>query len=162
MCYKKPLKFNFFFCYFIHIFILYIHSFYTFNNYSLKSRWIVAKYLPSRESGEVNISKATIHRDWENPAKNEAPEEEAVKVEKKVKAPRHKSREIWHLICRFYVKYWWNISVLKSVSPCRIFVIEKLSVGTITMSLVGNTICHHEKKKKRKEKKTFTEVNKMS
>ena len=36
-----------------------------FNNYSLKSRWIVAKYLPSRESGEVNIPKATIHRDWE-------------------------------------------------------------------------------------------------
>ena len=36
----------------------------TFNNYSLKSRWIVAKYLPSRESGEVNIPKATIHRDW--------------------------------------------------------------------------------------------------
>ena len=35
-----------------------------FNNYSLKSRWIVAKYLPSRESGEVNIPKATIHRDW--------------------------------------------------------------------------------------------------
>ena len=35
------------------------------NNYSLKSRWIVAKYLPSRESGEVNIPKATIHRDWE-------------------------------------------------------------------------------------------------
>ena len=34
------------------------------DNYSLKSRWIVAKYLPSRESGEVNISKATIHRDW--------------------------------------------------------------------------------------------------
>ena len=34
------------------------------NNYSLKSRWIVAKYLPSRESGEVNIPKATIHRDW--------------------------------------------------------------------------------------------------
>ena len=32
-------------------------------NYSLKSRWIVAKYLPSRESGEVNIPKATIHRD---------------------------------------------------------------------------------------------------
>ena len=30
-----------------------------FNNYSLKSRWIVAKYLPSRESGEVNIPKAT-------------------------------------------------------------------------------------------------------
>ena len=37
---------------------------YIFNNYSLKSRWIVAKYLPSRESGEVNIPKATIHRDW--------------------------------------------------------------------------------------------------
>ena len=34
------------------------------NNYSLKSRWIVAKYLPSRERDEVNISKATIHRDW--------------------------------------------------------------------------------------------------
>ena len=34
------------------------------NNYSLQSRWIVAKYLPSRESGEVNILKATIHRDW--------------------------------------------------------------------------------------------------
>ena len=34
------------------------------NHYSLKSRWIVAKYLPSRESGEVNIPKATIHRDW--------------------------------------------------------------------------------------------------
>ena len=33
------------------------------NNYSLKSGWIVAKYLPSRESGEVNILKATIHRD---------------------------------------------------------------------------------------------------
>ena len=33
------------------------------NNYSLKSRCIVAKYLPSRESGEVNIPKATIHRD---------------------------------------------------------------------------------------------------
>ena len=28
---------------------------------SLKSRWIVAKYLPSRESGEVNIPKVTIH-----------------------------------------------------------------------------------------------------
>ena len=37
---------------------------YMLNNYSLKSRWIVAKYLPSRESGEVNIPKATIHRDW--------------------------------------------------------------------------------------------------
>ena len=49
------------------------------------------------------------------------------------------------------MKYWWNISVLKSVSPCRIFVIEKLSVGTITMSLVGNTICHHEKKKKKRK-----------
>ena len=35
-----------------------------FNNYTLKSRWIVAKYLPSRERGEVNIPKATIHRDW--------------------------------------------------------------------------------------------------
>ena len=34
------------------------------NNYSLKSRWIVAKYLPSGESGEVNIPKATIHQDW--------------------------------------------------------------------------------------------------
>ena len=33
------------------------------NNYSLKSRWIVAKNLPSRESGEVNIPKAIIHRD---------------------------------------------------------------------------------------------------
>ena len=32
-------------------------------NYSLKSRWIVAKYSPSRESGELNIPKATIHRD---------------------------------------------------------------------------------------------------
>ena len=30
------------------------------NNYSLKSRWIGAKRLPSRESGEVNIPKATI------------------------------------------------------------------------------------------------------
>ena len=37
---------------------------YVINNYCLKSRWIVAKYLPSRESGEVNIPKATIHRDW--------------------------------------------------------------------------------------------------
>ena len=36
----------------------------TFNNCSLKSRWIVAKYLPSRESGDVSIPKATIHRDW--------------------------------------------------------------------------------------------------
>ena len=34
------------------------------NKYSLKSRWIVAEYLPRRESGEVNIPKATIHRDW--------------------------------------------------------------------------------------------------
>ena len=39
----------------------------------------------------------------------------------------------------------------------------------ITVSQVGNTICHHEKKKKKKErkkekreKKTFREVNKMS
>ena len=24
----------------------------------------MAKYLPSRESGEVTIPKATIHRDW--------------------------------------------------------------------------------------------------
>ena len=31
---------------------------YPVNNYSLKSRWIVAKY------GEINIPKATIHRDW--------------------------------------------------------------------------------------------------
>ena len=54
------------------------------------------------------------------------------------------------------MKYWWNISVLKSVSPCRkIFVIEKLSVGTITMSLVGNTICHHEKKKEKKRKENL-------
>ena len=37
---------------------------YVINNYCLKSRWIVAKYLPSGESGEVNIPKATIHRDW--------------------------------------------------------------------------------------------------
>ena len=147
MCYKKPLKFNFFFCYFIHIFILYIHSFYTYIHF------IHIFIVPCGSSPVTRLY----------PAKNEGPEEEAVKVEKKVKAPRHKSREIWHLICRFYVKYWWNISVLKSVSLCRIFVIEKLSVGTITMSLVGNTICHHEKKKKkRKEKKTFTEVNKMS
>ena len=41
-------------------FIVYV----LFNNYSLKSRWIVANYLPSRESGEVNIPKATIHLDW--------------------------------------------------------------------------------------------------
>ena len=34
-----------------------------FNNYSLKSRGIVAKYLPSRESGEAKIPKAAIHRD---------------------------------------------------------------------------------------------------
>ena len=37
---------------------------YIFNNYSLKSRWIVAIYLPSRENCEVNIPKTTIHRDW--------------------------------------------------------------------------------------------------
>ena len=36
--------------------------FHLFNNFSLKSRWKVAKYLPSRESGEGNIPKATIHR----------------------------------------------------------------------------------------------------
>ena len=40
-------------------FIVYV----LFNNYSLKARGIVAKYLPSRESGEVNIPKATVHRD---------------------------------------------------------------------------------------------------
>ena len=34
------------------------------NNYSLKSRWIEAKYLPSRFRGSVNILKATIPRDW--------------------------------------------------------------------------------------------------
>ena len=40
------------------------HVIVIFNNCSLKSRWVVAKYLPSRESSQVNIPKATIHRDW--------------------------------------------------------------------------------------------------
>ena len=43
---------------------------------------------------------------------------------------------------------------------------EAVSWHYITVSHVGNTICHHEKKKERKEekkeKKTFRKVNKMS
>ena len=36
-----------------------------FNKDFLKSRWIVAKYIFTKaRRGEVNISKAAIHRDW--------------------------------------------------------------------------------------------------
>ena len=49
------------------------------------------------------------------------------------------------------MKYWLNISVLKSVSPCQILVIEKLSI--VTMSYVGNTIRYVIMKKKKKERK---------
>ena len=33
------------------------------NNYSLKSRWIVAELFTDMQSMEVNILKVTIHRD---------------------------------------------------------------------------------------------------
>ena len=53
------------------------------------------------------------------------------------------------------MKYWWNISVLKSVSPCQIFVIEKLSVGTILQchTLVIQYGMSSWKKKKKNERK---------
>ena len=56
------------------------------------------------------------------------------------------------------MKYWWNISVLKSVSPCQILVIEKLSIGTILQchTLViqyGMSSWKKKKKERKKEKK---------
>ena len=54
------------------------------------------------------------------------------------------------------MKYWWNISVLKSVSPCQIFVIEKLSIGTILQChtlVIQYGMSSWKKKKRKKEKK---------
>ena len=34
------------------------------NNYSLKSRWIVAELFTKPQNGWVNIRKTTIDRDW--------------------------------------------------------------------------------------------------
>ena len=42
---------------------LYRNTF-TVNNYSLKSRWIVAELFTKPQNGGGNIRKATIDRDW--------------------------------------------------------------------------------------------------